>query len=787
MDNYLEQLELEIQEKPINWRDFFEKIIRYWKWFVISALIAIIGGYIYGRMQPDVYELKTSVLIIDQARSGQMNEMSVLRQLNDVGLGSRSSSAVNNEDQVLKSTVLMKRVVKQLELQTTYTQRTFLKTVELYTNSPLYVHMDSITLCQLTSTLQLSFIPDNGHLSIEGQYKGEEFSMDIKQLPAIISTPAGTVYVQLRPGSKIPEKSIDVSIQDPLRTAKAYAKGNLSTEVAKMVDVIDISLKTSNVQKGKDILTTLTVLYNQDASEQNNLSTNNTARFIETRLKLLSEELSTVEREVENYKQANELTDIDEDAKMYLAKTSVFDQRQIDVEMQQNLVKFVDDFIKNPSNKSEAIPNLGLSDAGLVGMIQRYNELVMTYDRIAVGTSDENPTLKTLMFQLNSTRKAIQTSITNNRKGLQITNKDLSAQNSKMQSKIKGVPRKEREFLEIKRQQQVKATLYLFLLQKREEASLNMAVTVPKGRVLNTPDDATVVGPHRNIIMVVFLLIGLIIPGLIIYILSLVNNKIQNREDVEKRSKIPIISELGRNENDSIIIDNRPNASSNSELFRLLRTKIQLILDNPSEKVVLITSTMSGEGKTFVGINLALMLSLADKKVLLIGMDLRKPMLRKYFNLKSKDGITGYLSGQITDYQSLIHTSTEYPTLNILPAGVIPPNPTELLMKERLIDLLSELKEQYDYIIIDSAPVGAVSDTFLIDRISDITLYVCRARYTDKRNIEYVNRIENEKSLKRLYFIVNDVDLEANTYSYHRNTGYGYGYGYGKRPKGVDA
>ena len=785
MDNYLEQSEQNIQEKPINWREIFDKIIYNWKWFVLSAIIALIVGVIYARKQNDVYELKSSVLIIDQTRSGQMSEMSVLKQLDAVGIGgSRSTAMTNNEEQVIKSSILMKRVVKRLELQTTYTHQVFLKTEDLYTSSPLYVRIDSLSLTRLKSPLVLNITPTKGKFSIEGNYSDSVFELQTKQLPAILNTPAGTIYIQLRPGNANPEEPIAVTITNPDKVVKSMSENALTTDVDKLVDVINLTLRTSNIQKGQDVLNALAEIYNQDASEQNNLSAINTARFIDVRLKLLSEELNDVERDVENYKKSNKITDIEEDTRVYLSKTNVLDKEQIEVEMQQHLVKYVEEFIHNPANQSALIPNLGLTDVGLVGVIQKYNELVMARERISNGSSDENPALKTLVQEINNTRKAIQTSISNSHKGLQISNNDLSAQNSLMQSKISDIPRKEREFIEIKRQQEVKATLYLFLLQKREEATLNMAVTVPKGRVLNTPDDATPVGPHRSMIILIFLFIGLLVPALIIYIRNLVNTTIRSREDMEKMTDIPVITELGHNDSDTIIIDNKSNASSNSELFRLLRTKLQFTLDHPTEKVILVTSTMSGEGKTFVSINLAIMLSLAEKKVLVMGLDLRKPQLAKFFGIKSKDGITAYLSGQKTDYKSLIHSPAEFPNLHVFPAGIIPPNPTELILKERFVTLLEELKQQYDYIVFDSAPVGAVSDTFLIDRVADLTLYVFRAGFTDKRNIEFVNRIKNEQSLKRIFFVLNDVDLETNKYSYHRKYGYAYGYGHNKNTKG---
>jgi capsular exopolysaccharide synthesis family protein len=782
MDNYLEQFEQDIQEKPIKWREIFDKILFHWKWFVLSAVIALIIGAVYGRMQRDVYELKSSMLIIDQSRSGQMNELSLLKQLDAVGMGGgRSYSMINNEEQVLQSTALLKRVVNRLELYTTYSERVFLRTEELYSASPLYVSIDSLSLYKLKSVLKLNIKPEKGQLIIEGKYDDAKFSLQAAKLPTYLNTPAGKVYIELRQDMEFPSEPIDVSINNPLRVAKQYSKSALKTEVGKMVDVIDLSIQVTNIQKGKDILNTLTDIYNQDASEQSNQSAINTARFIDIRLKLLTNELSNVELEMENYKQTNKLTHIDTDAQMYLSKNNVYDQQQIQVDIEQHLIKYVEEFIQNPANHKALIPNLGLTDVGLVSVIQKYNELVMTRERISQGSSEENPAFRNLNQEINATRKAIQTSIAISRKGLQISNNNLQAQNSLMQSKIRDIPRQEREYIEIKRQQQVKESLYLFLLQKREEASLNMAVAVPKGRVLNSPDDAIHVGPNRKIIIMVFLLIGLLIPALIIYISNLINTSIRNREDIENLSDIPVITELETDLSPSMIIDYTSNASSNSELFRLMRTKLQFTLDNPTEKVILVTSTMSGEGKTFVSINLSIMLSLADKKVLLMGMDLRNPQLAKNFDIKEKNGITSHLSGQIKDYKTLVHSPVEFPFLNVLPGGIIPPNPTELIMKERFDTLISDLKKDYDYIIIDSAPVGAVSDSYLINRVSDLTLYICRAGFTDKRNIEFVNRIQSENSLKRLFFVVNDVDFNTSKYTYHSRYGYGYGKGHDKK------
>ena len=778
MENYFEQFDQDIQEKPINWRDVFDALLMHWKWFVFSVILAVIVGGVYLRMQKDVYELRSNLLIIDQARSGAMSEMSVLKQLDAAGFGGgrASTSFINNEEQVLKSTLIMRRVVEELELYVNYSKKSFLKTYDLYTESPIYVSIDSLSLSKLSSTLSFTFAPNNGGYLVEGSYLDESFTQKIKQLPSIVHTPAGVVYIKKRENSNPIDSEIIVGINGPSVVARSLVKGALTTEVAKMLDVINLSIKTTNAQKGRDILNKLTDVYNQDATEQNNLSVINTAIFIDSRLSLLTGELSEVEREVETYKKINQLTDIEQDARNILSRNNIYDQQQVQVEIQQHLIKYIQDFLKDPSNKDAMIPNLGLVDVGLLSAINRYNELLLTRERIKDSSSDDNPALRTMNQQIASARTAIEASVRVSKDGVQISNRNLQAQNNELQSRLGQIPRQEREFVEIKRQQQVKESLFLFLLQKREEASLSMAVTVPKGRVLDMPEAAVKIGPKSKLIILVFLFLGLVLPALIIYVLHLLNTTIRNAQDIEKISEIPVLTELGHEKSESVFINYQPNASPNSELFRLLRTKLQFALDYPKEKVILVTSTITGEGKTFVSTNLSVMLSLAEKKVLVMGLDLRKPQMAKNFNIENRVGLTSFLSGQIKNYNDIIYKSTDYPMLDILPAGIIPPNPTELIMKEKFDKLIDELKQHYDYIVIDTAPVGAVSDTLLVDRIADITLYITRAGYTDKQTIEFANRLNKDKSLKRMYFVLNDVELELSKYSYRRKYGYGYGF-----------
>ncbi|MBP1675656.1 MAG: capsular exopolysaccharide family [Bacteroidetes bacterium] len=792
MDKNIKYLNFEEPGKPINWRDLFDKVLFHWKCFAVSGALTLILGFFYIRSQQDIYELRSSVLIIDQNKSGQLSETSLLNELNGGSLLSSSSSRINNEIEVLKSYLLVMRVVNKLELYTDYSQTKFLKTTDLYKSSPLYVNLDSASLYKLKASLNIKIKPINhGGYVVHCSYPtadGEKtYEQEVKSLPVLLNTPFGYISILQKNDSKTPTEQINVKISNPEAVAMSYRNGILNAEAAKLVDVIELSVKVTNPEKGKDFLNTLAEIYNADATEQNNLSANNTAIFIDSRLKFLADELSGVETLVENYKQSNNVTNLDEDTKIILENSNVYNKKQIDLQIQQNLVKFVDDFVQNPKNLYSVIPDLGLTDQTLTQIIGNYNDLVINRERIATATGDNNPTLKIINQQIAASRKAIITSISNGRKGLQITNQDLMSENTQLKTKIKNVPKQEREMMEILRQQQVKASLYLFLLQKREEASLNMAVTTPKARVLNIPNSPRHIAPRIYMLLLVLTLIALIVPAAILYLSEALNTKVRTREDVERKTKIPVLSELAHNNTSKDIIDFQVSSEVNQELFRLLRTKLQFVLNTPDDKVILVTSNNAGEGKTYVSLNLAISLSLSDKKVLLMGMDLRKPKLRKLFDIENENGISAYLSGQSTDYKSLLYSPDGLPNLHVLHAGIVPPNPSELIMKSNFDALIQELKRDYDYIVIDSAPVGLVSDSFLINRVANISLFICRAGVSDVRQIENANRIEQEKSLNRMFIIINDVDVESSRYAYNNRYSLGYKYGYktttGKKSK----
>jgi capsular exopolysaccharide synthesis family protein len=776
----MDELNSLLADKPINWREVLDRYLSYKKWIFAGVIVALILGMIFYRLQMDRYQLK-STLLISNENSSQMSQMSVLKQLDAFGLSSGSGTNIYNENKVIHSRSLIRKVVDELGLSYRYSKRSYFKPSDIYNKTPYILQMKEEDLLRLEESLiiHVKYDEKDNEYNISGEYKYDSFENTIRSLPTTINTPGGKIDIALTNTGIKPEDEIEVRISNPVSVVKSYQENGFVTEVDEDGDIIYLTLNENNVQKGKDILSKLIDLYNQDAIDQINKSANFTALFIDGRLKILTSELKDVEKNIQSYKQSNKLTDIETDAELFLQRNSLYDQRENDTQIQLQLIKYIEEFIGEDQNKYALIPNLGITDVGLMGVITEYNKLLATRERVSSGSSESNPTLRQLEQQVQSTRAAIRKSINNTKRGLQISGKELTAQNNFLASQLRKIPQQEREFLEIKRQQQIKEALYLFLLQKREEASLSMAVTVPKGRLLDPADSADKTSPKLAMILALSLMLGFLIPVIILYLKFLFNSNFSSRKEVESLTRVPIIAELAHQKDNDVIIDHGTNASANAELLRLLRSKLQFLMNRPKDRIILVTSTESGEGKTFVSINLAVSISLSGKKVLLMGMDLRKPMLARHFGIVEQEGISSYLSGLRSDYKKLIHPTKEFTNLNILPGGIIPPNPNELIMSDKFDELIAELREIYDYIIIDSAPVGAVSDTFLINRVSNLTLYITRANYSDKRNLEYLNRIGHENSLKQLYLIINDVDIENNRYG--NKYGYGYGYGYGKK------
>ena len=447
-------------------------------------------------------------------------------------------------------------------------------------------------------------------------------------------------------------------------------------------------------------------------------------------------------------------------------------EKQIEIEAQNQMVEIIENFLRQEKNRYSLIPfNPSLSDEAAATAIQQYNTLVLKRMEIAFSAKGDNKSLAILDEQIDATRNNVLSTLKSIRESLTVSQKTLLDQEDKFGERIKNMPTQEREFIDMQRQQLIKQELFLFLLQKREENALNQSMATPKSTIVNAAYNLSEpISTPKIITLFVGLLIGAILPIIYLYLKDLLRTKFSNRNELEALTSLPVLGEICTHKNKDHIVIREGENSSIAELFRLIRNNIQFVLNNKDEKVILVTSSISGEGKSFISSNLAISMALLGKRVLLIGMDIRNPQLGSYLNIRSPKGLTNYLADTSVSISDITLSSAIQKGMDIILAGPVPPNPSELLLSNRVDELFGQLREIYDYIIIDSAPVSMVADTFSLTRIADTTVYVCRANYTKKEYIRYVNRIAAEKRLGKVSIILNGTEAQQ-------------GYGYGKNAK----
>jgi len=517
-------------------------------------------------------------------------------------------------------------------------------------------------------------------------------------------------------------------------------------------------------------------LYNKDAIADKNLVSKNTAQFITERLTIITKELSSIEKNIETFKTKNKLTDITSDSELFLQNVSDNEKSLLQMNTQLQLVNYMNTFIKKHDNTKDLIPaNLGFTDVSIGELTIKYNELVLQRNRIFKGSTLKNPVIINIDQQLVSLKQNLTESLKNLKSSVKISLRELNRQGKKLSVQIASVPKQEREFRTMKRQQKIKEALYLYLLQKREEANISLAVTVANAKIIDPAFSTKLpVSPRHKIIYLVGLLLGLLIPFIIIYVRDLFDTKIHGRKELEDKLDIPILGDIPKVNVESEKIIVKDDRSSIAEAFRLLRTNLDFMLakKNTSCKSIFVTSTLSNEGKSFIAINLAKTLAFSDKKVLLIEMDLRVPKIGEYMGLKNKIGLTHYITNQELTINDIIISYSKINNLDIIRSGVIPPNPAELLMNNRVGQLFEEAKKKYDYIVVDTAPVSLVTDTLLLSNYADLFIYTVRANYLDKRLLNIPKTLYKEKRLINMALLLNDADSK-------KGYGYGYGYGYG--------
>ena len=770
-------------EKPIDYKAILFEYLMYWPWFVACLLVCIAGAWCYLRYQAPVYNVNATVLIKQGDKNKPSGQNASLEAMQDLGMLSMASN-FDNEVEIIQSRTLLKEVVNALNLNITYTEkRSFGYPMQLYKNTPVQVWMSPDEADKLTSSLQLQLeCTPEGKVQVNTAFshngKEQTLSKHFDQLPGVLVTPVGTITLSSKDSTSIQEAhTIYATIISPT-VAAANCKAHLSADpVSKVTTIVRLNYNDTNVDRGMDFLNTLVALYNRDANDDKNEVASRTAEFIDTRIQIINQELGSTENQLATYKQKAGLTDLSSDAQLALQGNAEYTQKQAENATQLRLVQFLKEYIDNPANQMEVIPaNIGLTDNALATVIGQYNEMLTERKRLLRTSSESNPAVVNLDASIQATRKNVQTSVSSVLKGLEITRNDLEHQARKFEGKISNAPTQEKELLSITRQQEIKASLYLMLLQKREENAITLAATANNGRIVEEPLSGGPVSPNSRTFYLLALVLGIGIPVSIIYLSNLLRFKIESRADVEKITNVPVIGDIPVVEtkgNPIVVRENRNDLME--EVFRSLRTNIQFMLQE-NQKVVLFTSTSSGEGKSFTAGNLACSFAFMGKKVVIVGLDIRKPGLNKVFHLSHKEkGITQYLvDPEHTDLLSLCQTSSESENLYILPGGIVPPNPTELVARQTLDQAIEILKKHFDYVLLDTAPIGMVTDTQLIARVADLSVYICRADYTHKSHYELINDLKKDHKLPNICTLINCINMNQ------RKNGYGYGYGYGK-------
>lgn len=794
----------EQSEEQVNIQELLFRYLIHWPWFVISIIICIACAWGYLRLTTPIYNISATVLIKDEKKGGGASMSSDLEKMGLEGFVS-SSNNVDNEIEVLRSKSLAREVVNNLGLFVTYMDEDEFPSKELYHTSPVLVSLTHQEADKLPGRMEINMIlQPTGALGVQITVGEKEYQKQFDKLPAVFPTDEGTVAFfanndtlsAVCPENITKERHITAFINRPFSVLKEYVNSLSIAPTSKTTSVVVISLENTNTRRGRDYINKLLEMYNINANNDKNEVAQKTAEFIDERIGIISKELGSTEQDLENFKRSAGITDLSSEAQIALTGNAEYEKKRVENQTQINLVMDLQRYMKG--NEYEVLPsNIGLQDAASAGAIDRYNQMLVERKRLLRTSTENNPTIINLDTSIRAMRTNVQATLDATLKGLQITKEDLAREASRYSRRINDAPTQERQFVSIARQQEIKSGLYLMLLQKREENAITLAATANNAKIIDEAlADDNPISPKKMLVYLAALVLGVGLPVGVIYLIGLTKFKIEGRADVEKLTSLPVVGDipLADEKTGSIaVFENQNNLMS--ETFRNVRTNLQFMLEN-GKNVILVTSTISGEGKSFISANLAISLSLLGKKVVIVGLDIRKPGLNKVFNIPKKEhGITQYLTNTTANLMDFVQPSDINKNLFILPGGTVPPNPTELLARGGLEKAIETLKANFDYVILDTAPVGMVTDTLLIGRVADLSVYVCRADYTHKAEFTLINELAENNKLPNLCIAINGLDLNSRKYGYYYGYGkygkyygygkrYGYGYGYGEKHGG---
>lgn len=753
------------------------KYLKQWRWFVLAIFLFVAVAYLYLRYTVPQYKVTTTVLVKDDSKGGLMSELSAF---SDLGFG-KGKSNVDNEIEILKSRSLLESTVQQLQFQVQLFVKGNVKTTELYSSNGLHARFTGTNALFATSstTLEIKLLGGNRFslLPLDGEENVSKGILLSKGREFTFGQPIFTKVGVLRLESDVVRKNSDVEtfllVLRPVDKVVDALMGSLAVApVSKTSSVVSLSMVHAVPEKAEVFLDQLVKNYNTNAITDKNFISENTSKFIANRLLLISQELDGVEKDVQAFKQDNKLTDIETQAELFVKGSSEYDKKGVETAIQLDVLASMLGALKN-NKQHDLLPGNLLSSTGEESkVIAEYNKLLLDRNRLLKSATGENPTVIRLEEQIQAMKQNVSASLRRLQASLEIQKRDLEAEQGFMNVKIDKIPSQERQFRVIARQQKVKEELYLYLLQKREETAIALSTTEANARVIDRARaNPIAVAPKSSVIYLAALLFGLLVPFGVIYLKELLDTKITSRLDLDKLSTIPFIGDVPTSDSPGELM-HADSRSSSAEALRIIRTNLEFMFTKVPEgtaKTLFLTSTFPSEGKTFVSVNLASTFALSGKKVLLIGMDIRSPRLSDYIAVPER-GLTNYLSSMDGNWEDFVVKHPDFEDFWILPAGIIPPNPAELLMSKKVDVLFKALKNHFDYIIVDTAPVSLVTDTLLIAKHADSFVYVARANYLEKRMLAIPNTLYKENKLPNMCFLLNDTDSTK---------GYGYGYGYG--------
>lgn len=769
----------EEQESGFDYRAIIDAVILNWHWFLISIIVCVTVAFLYLRYQSPVYNSYSKVLIKEddpykRARSSSMADFSQLGIMTN-------SYGFENELEVIGSKSLAKRAVTNLKLYVRYAYEGRVRDQDLYRDTPLYADMSGADLEALPSMLFLRIKKQGEGYNVEFDTPEGKKTATVKAFPARVKTHYG--WVSLNPNPRVKNfdtRTLFIYIYRPAIMGNIYQTRTMVEPINDLTTIARLSMNETRSERAIDYLTELIRVYNEDANENKNEVALKTEAFINKRIKIIDAELGSTDTELETYKKRNQLVNLTSDAQAAYKGVEEYQAKQIELQTQMMLVKSLKEFVDNPSNYMEVIPaNIGLTDASLNKVIADYNLRVMERNRLMKTAHESSPVVTTISNAISTMYPGIRHSLSSVYENLRLQKRSVDEQYNAFISRLSDAPTQERVLTDMSRQQSVKAALYQILLQKREENAISLASTVDKAQVIDMPETAGApISPNRKMILLIGLLAGVAIPSVWIWLCNILRYRIEGRNDIEKLTALPVLSDIFvagelRKGQRSIVVRENSNDMM-EETFRNLRTNLGFVMTK-SERVLLCTSVIPGEGKTFVSTNLAMSMALMGRKVLLVGLDIRKPRLAKLFGLHTGDrGLTNYLASD-DDTDAFLHEQI-FPSgmnanLDVLPAGLIPPNPAELIVSERLDQAFAKFREWYDLVIIDTPPLGLVSDTLSLGRLSDATIIVVRCDFTLKRNFELINNLNADNKLPKMNLVLNGVDLKQRKYGYY----YGYG------------